>query len=108
MLLKKYFSLFTLMIIVGSTSFSQSIKTDYGVYPEPTPPVLPAAGGTFTDPVFGTSLLRVTDSNDGADNHQSYSYWPSLNKNSSLLYISNVGGNPTLYDFDTVAFSISN
>ncbi len=60
------------------------------------------------DPVFGTSILRITDGADGNDNHQSYSYWPSINKNSSMLYISSVGGNPMLYDFDTAAFSISN
>jgi hypothetical protein len=89
-------------------TYSQSIKTDYGVYPEPAPPALPSAGGTFTDAVFGTTLLRVTDANDGTDNHQSYSYWPSFNKNSSLLYISSVGGIPMLYNFDTTLFSISN
>ncbi len=100
------------LVFIFSFSISflnaQSIKTDFGVYPEPTPPILPAAGGTFTDPVFGTTLLRVTDSLDGADNHQSYSYWPSFNKNSTLLYISSVGGTPMLYDFDTLNFSISN
>jgi len=90
------------------TLFAQSIKTDYGVYPPPPPPTIPPAGSTFVDPTFGTTLLRVTDSNDGNDNHQSYSYWPSMNKNSTLLYISSVGGSPTLYDFDTTAFAISN
>jgi hypothetical protein len=86
----------------------QSIKTDYNVYPPPSPPALPAAGGTLTDPTFGTSILRVTDAADGTDNHQSYSYWPSLNKTSTLLYISSVGGSPTLYDFDTTNFAIAN
>src|SRR5690348_5150718 len=94
---------FPFLIVTG-----QSIKTDYGVYPPPAPPTLPAAGGTFTDPTFGTSILRVTDANDGSDNHQSYSYWPSMNKNSSLLYISTVGGSPKLYDFDTAALAVSN
>ncbi len=87
---------------------AQSIKTDYGVYPPPSPPALPAPGGTFMDPIFGTTILRVTDANDGDNNHHSYSYWPCFNKNSSLLYISSVGGNPTLYDFDTTTFSFSN
>ncbi|MBI3501905.1 MAG: hypothetical protein HY063_08930 [Bacteroidetes bacterium] len=40
----------------------------------PPPPPLPAAGGTLTDPTFGTALLRVTDANDGAQNYHSYSY----------------------------------
>jgi hypothetical protein len=97
-----------IILFITISAHAQSIKTDYGVYPEPAPPTIPAAGGTFVDPVFGTTLLRVTDAADGSDNHQSYSYWPCFNKNSTLLYISSVGGNPTLYDFDTSAFSISN
>jgi hypothetical protein len=105
--MKKIYSGLIFLFLIA-TSKAQSIKTDYGVYPEPAPPVIPAAGGIFTDPVFGTTLLRVTDATDGNDNHQSYSYWPSFNKNSTLLYISSVGGNPTLYDFDTTSFSISN
>lgn len=109
--MKKELLLFSIFLILLCSLYStaQSIKTDYGVYPPPSPPpALPAAGATFMDPVFGTTIMRVTDSNDGDDNHQSYSYWPSINKNSSLLYISSVGGNPTLYDFDTATFSISN
>ena len=94
--------------ILISPSFAQSVKTDLGVYPEPPPSTIPASGGTFTDPVFGTTLLRVTDSLDGADNHQSYSYWPSFNKTSSILYISSVGGFPMLYDFNPNTLSISN
>ncbi|MFI5148580.1 MAG: T9SS type A sorting domain-containing protein [Bacteroidia bacterium] len=99
---------FFLLSSITSFLSAQSIKTDRGVYPEPPPPSIPAAGGTFTDPVFGTTLLRITDSLDGPDNHQSYSYWPAFNKNASLLYISSVNGTPTLYDFDTVNQSISN
>lgn len=103
-----FFSIFYISTFSFNAS-GQSIKTDYGVYPPPSPPpTLPAAGGTFMDPEFGTMILRVTDANDGDENHQSYSYWPSINKNSSLVYISSVGGSPTLYDFDTSSFSISN
>lgn len=103
-------SLILLFFILGFSfpAFSQFVRTDLGVYPEPPPPPLPPAGDTLVDPIFGTSILRVTDANDGTDNHQSYSYWPSFNLNSTLLYVSSVGGNPTLYDFDTIAFSISN
>ena len=97
-----------LFLLYNFQASAQSIKTDYGVYPPPAPPALPAAGGTFIDPVFGTTIMRITDANDGDNNHHSYSYWPSFNKNASLLYISSVGGNPTLYDFDTATFSFSN
>lgn len=33
--------------------------TDLNVHTEPSLPSLPAAGGTLTDPVFGTEILRV-------------------------------------------------
>lgn len=83
-----------------------SVKTDYGVYPEPAPPALPAAGGTFVDPTFGTTIMRVTDENDGIQNTTNYSYWHSFNINSTRLYII-AGDSPTLYTFDPVNFRIS-
>jgi hypothetical protein len=83
------------------------LKTDYKVYLEPSPPALPAAGGTFTDPTFGTTIMRVTDSSDGPFNVTNYSYWPSFNRDSSRLYII-AGGDATLYQFDAANFRISN
>ena len=83
------------------------VKTDYGVYLEPPPPPLPQAGGTFVDPVFGTTIMRVTDQNDGAFNATQYSYWPSFNKDSTRLYII-AGGQTALYSFDPINFRISN
>ena len=38
-----------------------SVITDYVVYPEPSLPSLPAAGGIIVDPTFGTTILRLTD-----------------------------------------------
>ena len=84
------------------------LKTDRNVYPEPPPPALPAAGGTLVDPVFGTTILRVTDESDSASNYNSYSYWPSLNRDSTRLVVFVNNGNPVLYDFDPVNFRISN
>ncbi|MFP5260852.1 MAG: hypothetical protein ACLGJB_02970, partial [Blastocatellia bacterium] len=83
------------------------VKTDYRVYAEPPAPALPQAGGTFVDPVFGTTIMRVTDQNDGAFNANQYSYYPSLNKNNTRLFIT-AGGRATLYSFDPVRFKISN
>ncbi|HEX8185796.1 MAG TPA: fibronectin type III domain-containing protein, partial [Blastocatellia bacterium] len=83
------------------------VITDYRMCAEPPPPALPAAGGTFVDPVFGTTIMRVTDQNDGAFNATNYSYWPSFNKDSTRLYII-AGGQATLYSFDPVNFRISN
>src|SRR6185295_11582590 len=41
------------------------VITDKNVYSEPAPPALPRAGGTFVDPTFGTTIMRVTDETDG-------------------------------------------
>jgi len=82
-----------------SASDTPGVKTDYRVYREPDPPKLPPAGESFIDPVFGTSILRVTDENDGKSNTNAYTYWPSLNRDSTRLFIL-CDGKPTLYDFD--------
>jgi hypothetical protein len=43
------------------------VLTDLNVHTEPSLPSLPAAGGTLTDPVFGTEILRVTDATTEPD-----------------------------------------
>jgi hypothetical protein len=83
------------------------VRTDKRTYPEPPPPALPAAGETFTDTVFGTTIMRVTDERDGAFNVTNYSYYPSFNKNSTRLFII-AGGEATIYRFDPANFRISN
>jgi hypothetical protein len=85
-----------------------SIITDNGIYPEPPPPVLPQAGRTFVDPVFGTTILRITDSRDGPNNQVAYSYWPTFNRDSTRIIISNTSGEAFLYDFDPLHFRIAN
>ncbi len=51
----------------------------------PPLPKLPAAGGIFLDPTFGTRILRVTDAVDGLNCGDVYSYWPSFNKTVTRL-----------------------
>lgn len=81
------------------------VKTDCGVYPLPRAPVLPKAGGVFADPTFGTEIMRVTDEDDGKENCNAYSYWPSFNADSTRFHIA--GGNRhMLYHFDPKAFSL--
>src|SRR4051794_449546 len=82
------------------------VKTDKRAYPEPAPPALPQAGGTFIDPVFHTTIMRVTDERDGPFNVTNYSYYPSFNKNSTRLFII-AGGEASLYQFDPSNFRIS-
>lgn len=43
------------------------LLTDTNHHAEPTLPTLPAAGGEFTDPVFGSRILRVTDASTEPD-----------------------------------------
>jgi hypothetical protein len=108
---KHHFSLFRLLgsgfilqIILSITVFA-GIKRDYGTYPVPPPPPLPAAGGTIIDPTFGTTIMRLTDANDGPDCINSYSYWPTFNVNSTRLLVYS-GTAPLLYRFDPVNFKI--
>lgn len=81
------------------------VITDKNVYSEPAPPALPRAGGTFVDPTFGTTIMRVTDETDGNSNYNYYSYWPTFNLDSSRFFIA-CDGSPMLYRFDAANFRI--
>src|ERR1051326_3156375 len=61
----------------------------------------PAKGQTYTDPVFGTKILRVTDGADGGSGEIAYSYWPAFNSNSTKMIIG-LDYIPYLYTFDPV------
>ncbi|MEK6287230.1 MAG: fibronectin type III domain-containing protein [Acidobacteriota bacterium] len=84
---------------------SSGVVTDHNVHPEPQAPALPRAGGTFIDPTFGTTIMRVTDENDGTSNYSYYSYWPTFNLDSTRFFIA-CDGNPKLYRFDPNNFQI--
>ena len=60
------------------------------------PIVLPPKGGTFVDPSFGTTILRVTDASDGGPSFHAYSYISAFNADSTRFLI-NKGGVPTLF-----------
>src|SRR6266404_1737651 len=86
-----------------------SIKTDRAVYPEPPLPTLPSAGGTFNDPVFGTQIMRVTDSTECAAPGCGtwYSRWPTFNSDSTRLLIRRgISGDVIIKAFDPAAFTI--
>jgi hypothetical protein len=93
--------------VVEEKVSTPGVKTDYRVYAEPEPPRLPPAGETFQDPVFGTTILRVTDENDGQFNATQYSYWPSFNRDATRLFIT-AGSKAVLYDFDGVRLRVFN
>jgi hypothetical protein len=56
-------SLSSLMLTahVGALSKCSSEVRNAAICPKPPPPPLPAAGGRYTDPTFGTTIIRVTD-----------------------------------------------
>ncbi len=78
------FLLFLLMMLMPLHSWA--FLTDSLVYPEPTRPSLPTAGSKATDPVFGSTILRVTDAGDGSGDCMTfYSNMPSLNVNNTKI-----------------------
>ncbi len=67
---------------------TMTLKTDMGIHNEPALPSLPRAGSKISDPVFGTTVLRLTDGSDGnSDVQVQYSYWPTFNKDCTRLVV---------------------
>lgn len=85
------------------------IRTDRKVYSEPPSPPLPRAGGKFSDPIFGTQIMRATDEKDypapGCGTW--YSQWPTFNSNNTRLLIRcGVSGDMEIKAFDPVSFTL--
>jgi len=87
------------------------VKTDRGVYPIPSPlPPLPAVNAQFTDPVFGTQLIRATDASDcpapGCSTY--YSHWPTFNSNNTYILFRNGGGSGdgVIKEFNPASFTV--
>jgi hypothetical protein len=96
-----------LSLQLSSAASAQGIKTDLNaIYPEPAPPALPRAGGVFTDPTFGTQIMRVTDEIDIAGAGTAYSYWPTFNRDSTRLIAHYSDGQPRIYEFDPEGFKL--
>ena len=89
----------------STLNIGPALVTDRRVSPEGPLPSLPRAGGTFVDPVFGTTILRVTDEVDGTECKNFYSYWPTFNLDSTRLFIA-CDGNPRLCRFDPNTFQL--
>jgi hypothetical protein len=88
---------------------SPGIKTDRAVYPEPPLPTLPAKGGKFNDPVFGTQIMRATDATDcpapGCSTF--YSQWPTFNSdNTRILIRRGDSGEVLIKAFDPATFTL--
>lgn len=88
----------------AAPSFWQTDATVYALPALPAP--IPAKGQTFVDPIFGTSIMRLTDAADGGGNIscvQEYSSgWPASNIDSTeILYHYVTAG--TLWDKFAIA-----
>src|SRR5258706_4510939 len=91
----------------GCVPKSTGFITDLGNHSEPAPPSLANAGESVQDPIFGTTISRITDANDGTDCTNAYSYWPTFNTASTRLFL-NCSGTASLYDFDPATAKASN
>lgn len=80
--------------------------TDYSNVALSAAPTLPAKYGQFTDPDFGTKIIRVTDSSDGANNHVAYSYWPTFNLDCTYFHI-NRNGAASLYSLNPTTCAVA-
>jgi hypothetical protein len=81
-------------------------QTSSAVIPEPPLPTLPAAGGKFRDPAFGTEVMRVTDERDGVENGNFYPHWPTFNADSTRLLVRRRDTGDAIYTFDPNAFTL--
>jgi hypothetical protein len=87
-----------LLVFLASTPAPAAGLTDYSTHVPPSLS-LPPAGGSYVAPVFGTTVLRVTDRQDGTICVNAYAYWPALNADNTRLLIA-CDSEPLLYRFD--------
>src|SRR5712664_3757646 len=87
--------------------------SDRNVYPYPPLPSLGGAGYQFTDPTFGSKMLRITDANTRPDRagrqwrSPSSSETSAWNSNSTRFYVVGEGGEQVPYDFNPTTMTAS-
>jgi hypothetical protein len=91
-------------LAVAATPFIAATRSDaQGLRDKSSRPppslTLPAARGSYTDPVFGTKIIRVTDARDGNKCTHAYSYWPAFNSDGTRLMLA-CDDQIRLYRFD--------
>ena len=106
---------------VFTQTVTVSIPTNYHavenrtVYPEPAAPALGAAGTQFSDPTFGSRLLRVTDASTdtrpgfggGSFSTPSAAHQLAWNATSDRFYVRSISGWYFVFDFDATAMTAS-
>ncbi len=73
--------------LASASPFIDALKSDLNVYKEPALPAMGPRGSKVVDPTFGTTILRVTDADDGGDCIVEYAYWPAVNKDSTRVMV---------------------
>jgi MYXO-CTERM domain-containing protein len=87
-----------IFVLASAGSAGAAGLTDFSSHAPPDL-VMPNAGGTFIDPVFGTRLTRVTDASDGTLCVNAYAYWPAFNLDDTRLLLA-CDDEARLYRFD--------
>jgi hypothetical protein len=84
--------------------------TDKNVHTEPTAPILAAAGATATDPIYGSTIMRLTDGGDAAAPGCKvvYSNSPALNVNNTKVAAICASSNVKIWDFNPTTMTRSN
>lgn len=99
-------SLPNLASVTTQATYAQVNNSDRRIYPRPSPPRLPRAGGKFRDPTFGTEIMRVTDEGDGPSNGTFYAYWPTFNATNTRLLVRRAKTGDAIYEFDPANFTL--
>jgi hypothetical protein len=87
--------------------------SDRDVYPKAPLPAVGAAGYRFTDPTFGSRMIRVTDANTRPDRRARVWGTPSSaetsawNTDSTRFFVVGGGGEQVPYDFDPATLTAS-
>ena len=102
--------------LANTSAFTASVSSIFietnesAIHAEPAMPTPPARGAVFTDPVFGTQSLRVTDATDGKFNRPAYSYWSTFNADNTKLLVyskdTSLNTQTFIIAFDPVNFTI--
>lgn len=95
--------------IAHAQSQTPGVRTDRAVYSEPPLQIVPKAGNKFSDPVFGTEIMRATDATEcpapGCGTW--YSQWPTFNSdNTRILIRKGDSGDVIIKAFDPINFSL--
>src|SRR3989442_4181096 len=103
----------TSSVTVQSPPTTYDALCDRNVYPYPRLPSLGGAGFQFTDPTFGSRMVRITDGETRPDTVGRAWFSPSSaettawNTNSNRFYLLGGGGEQLVFDFDAATMRAS-